>query len=149
MEGIKRIIELPDLVPVLPVRNTVLFPNAAVPLIVGRPKSVQSIKEAQKQGDILLVVTQKDGAKEEPQHHDLFRTGVVCLISKITQVENDGYQLIANGLFRYHVSEYQDAEGFLAARGFQLPEPMLSSSARVETLATEIKQLGKSILSLS
>src|SRR4051794_21350956 len=116
MEGMKRIIELPDLLPVLPVRNTVLFPNAAVPLIVGRPKSVQTVKKAQKEGDILLVVTQRDPAKEEPQHSDLYRVGVVCLISKLTQVENDSYQLIANGLFRFHVAEYVDMDGYLAAR---------------------------------
>ena len=149
MEAIKRIIDLPELLPVLPVRNTVLFPNAAVPLIVGRPRSVQTIREAQRQGDILLVVTQKDGAKEEPSHSDLFRVGVVCLISKISQVENDSFQLIANGLFRYQVVDYVDAEGFLAARGYQLPETSTHPSSRSETLASEIKQLGKAILNLA
>src|SRR5471030_3184812 len=119
VEGMKKIIDLPDLLPVLPVRNTVLFPNAAVPLIVGRPKSVQTVKRAQKEGDILLVVTQKDAAKEDPQHADLYRVGVVCLISKLTQVEHESYQLIANGLFRYRISEYVDADGFLAAKGAQ------------------------------
>ena len=141
MENIKRIIELPDFIPVLPVRNTVLFPNAAVPLIVGRPKSVQTIKEAQKKGDILLVVTQKDGTKEEPTHDDLYRIGVVCLISKITQVENDSYQLIANGLFRFEVITYLDKDGYLAAKGYQLPEFSSQDITRTDTLAAEIKQL--------
>src|SRR5437899_692139 len=107
-EGVKRVIELPELVPVLPVRNTVLFPNAAVPLIVGRPRSVQTVKRAQRQGDILLVVTQRDPSQEEPRHEDLYRVGTVCLITKLTQVESDSYQLVANGLFRFAVSEYVD-----------------------------------------
>ncbi len=149
MEGMKRVIELPELVPVLPVRNTVLFPNAAVPLIVGRPKSIQTIKEAQRSGDILLVVTQKDGAKEEPAHEDLYRVGVVCLVSKITRVENESYQLIANGLFRYQVSAYVDADGFLAARGRQIAEATPFHGARVDTMASEVKQLGRSILNLA
>jgi ATP-dependent Lon protease len=148
MDGTKRVIELPDLIPVLPVRNTVLFPNAAVPLIVGRAKSVRTVREAQKHGDILLVVTQKDGAKEEPKHEDLYSVGVVCLVSKIHQVEKESFQLIANGLFRFRVSQYVEGEGFLAARGYQIPE-ITSSSPKAETLGNEIKNLGKSILNLA
>src|SRR5580658_4247215 len=149
-EGMKKIIDLPELLPVLPVRNTVLFPNAAVPLIVGRPKSVQTVKRAQREGDILLIVSQRDAAKEEPTHQDMYRVGVVCLISKLTQVENDSYQLIANGLFRFQVTEYVDMpQGYLAARGNQLPEIVPLNSPRTETLSSEIKQLGKSILNLA
>lgn len=149
MEGIPKMIELPDLIPVLPVRNTVLFPNAAIPLIVGRPKSVQAIREAQKRGDLLLVIAQKDSAKDNPHHDDLYQTGVVCLISKVTKVENDSYQLIANGLFRYHVTEYVEAEGFLAARGTQLAELTRENSTWIETLTPQIKQMGKAILTLA
>jgi ATP-dependent Lon protease len=148
MDGFKKI-ELPPLVPVLPVRNTVLFPNAAVPLIVGRSRSIQAIKEAQRGSDILLVVTQKDGSKEEPLEKDLYRTGVVCLLSKITQVENESYQLIANGLFRFEILEFVDQGTVLTARGVQLPELSAPQSTRTETLSAEIKQLGKSILTLA
>ena len=149
MEGLKQIIELPEWIPVLPVRNTVLFPNAAVPLIVGRTRSVQSIKQAQKNGDLLLVVTQKDASQEEPSPEGLYLTGVICQISKVTPVDNDGYQLIANGLFRFRILAFAETEPYLTAKGFQLPDPTLPTSAQSETLCSEIKQLGKSILSLA
>jgi len=148
MEGFKKI-ELPSLIPVLPVRNTVLFPNAGVPLIVGRPKSVQAIKQAQNASDLLLVVTQKDGNKEDPSHADLYNVGVVCLLSKITQVENESFQLIANGLFRFRIVEFVDCEGYLGARGIQMPDLSSQKSSFSESLANEIKQLGKSILALA
>ncbi len=149
MEGMKRVIEMPEVLPVLPVRNTVLFPNAAVPLIVGRPKSVNGVKRAQQQGDVLLVVAQRESGKEDPSHDDLYRLGVVCLISKVTQIENESYQLIANGLFRFQITQYVDADGYLGAKGHQLPDTMAIRTSRAETLAEEIKQLARSILNLA
>ncbi len=149
MDGSKRVIEIPEIVPVLPVRNTVLFPNAAVPLIVGRPRSVQTVRYANDHGQLLLVVAQKDASIEEPVPADLFQTGVVCLISKLNPVENDGFQLIANGLFRYTVSEFVDGPHFFGARGMQIQEMHLGPSPRRDTLTQEIKGLAKAILSMA
>ena len=149
MDASKKNIELPELIPVLPVRNTVLFPNTAVPLIVGRTKSIRTVRQAQKMGDLLLVVTQKDPTKEKPEVADLFSVGVVCLISKITQLEKESLQVVANGLFRFQITELVEHDGYLAARGFQLPEISSTYTERIETIAGEIRQLGKTILTLS
>jgi len=149
MEGTRRTIELPERVPVLPVRNTVLFPNAAVPLIVGRPRSLRAVRESQAGQQALLVVAQKDGSQEDPGPNDLYPVGTICLVSKISEIEKEGIQLVANGLFRFEVSEYIDQDGFLAARGVQLSEPHTLRQAKVEALSREIKNLGKAILSLA
>jgi ATP-dependent Lon protease len=149
MDASQKNIELPELIPVLPVRNTVLFPNTAVPLIVGRTKSIRTVRQAQKMGDLLLVVTQKDPTKEKPEVADLFSVGVVCLISKITQLEKESLQVVANGLFRFQITELVEHDGYLAARGFQLPEISSTYTERIETIAGEIRQLGKTILTLS
>lgn len=149
MDASKQNIELPELIPLLPIRNTVLFPNTAVPLIVGRTKSVRTVRQAQKMGDLLLVVTQKDPSKDKPQVEDLFSVGVVCIISKISQLEKDSLQVIANGLFRFQITELVEHEGYLAAKGFRLPEVSSAQSERVETIAGEIRQVGKIILTLS
>ncbi|MFM8316173.1 MAG: LON peptidase substrate-binding domain-containing protein, partial [Deltaproteobacteria bacterium] len=149
METTHKNIELPELIPVLPVRNTVLFPNTAVPLIVGRTKSIKTVRQAQKMGDLLLVVAQKDPSKEKPEIQDLHSVGVVCLISKITQLEKESLQVVANGLFRFQITELLEHEGYLAARGFQLPEISSTYTERINTIASEIKQLGRTILTLS
>lgn len=148
METTKKHVELPEWLPVLPVRNTVLFPNAAVPLIVGRPKSVRAVQKAQKESDLLFVVAQKDGGKEETSSHHLYQIGVVCLISKLSTLDKNSYQLIANGLFRYQVTEFNEKDGILFARGQQLPEISSSNSTKVENLAEQIKEIGKNIIGL-
>ncbi|MBI1861256.1 MAG: endopeptidase La [Deltaproteobacteria bacterium] len=145
----KKVIEIPEVLPVLPVRNTVLFPNAAVPLIVGRLKSIEAVKLAKRAGDLILVVSQKDSSKEEPAASDLYTIGVVCLISKMNEMEGGGYQLVANGLIRFEVAEYIDKVSHFEARGFQMAEVMPSQTTRVDALAEELRQLGKAILALT
>lgn len=149
MDASQKHIELPELIPVLPVRNTVLFPNTAVPLIVGRSKSIKTVRQAQKMGDVLLIVTQKDPSKEKPQIEDLHSIGVVSLISKITHLEKESLQIVANGLFRFQITEILEHEGYLAARGYRIPEVSSTITERAETIANEIRQLGKTILTLS
>ncbi len=147
MDSVNKL-ELPSLLPVLPVRNTVLFPNAAIPLIVGRAKSISAIAEAQKGSSLLLVLAQKDGSIDEPVHEDLHRTGVVCLISKVAQTNAESYHLLANGLFRYRVTEFLDCDGYLAARGHQM-HTLPAKGPRIDALAEEIQGLGKAILALT
>ncbi len=145
----KKVIEIPEVLPVLPVRNTVLFPNAAVPLIVGRVKSVEAVKLAKRSNDVILVVSQKDSGKEDPVPGDLYRVGVVCLVSKVSEMEGGAYQLIANGLIRFEVAEFIDKGTHLEARGFQMTEVHPSVTTRVDALAEELRQLGKAILALT
>lgn len=140
---------VPEILPVLAVRNTVLFPNAAVPLVVGRKKSVEAIKASRKMGDIVLVVTQKDGSIDDPKINDLYDVGVVCHISKINEVEKESFQVLVNGLFRFKVAQYLEENGFISAKGQQLPEISSTMTARVETLSEEIKSLTKMILKLT
>jgi len=140
---------IPELLPVLAVRNTVLFPNAAVPLVVGRKKSVEAVRASRTLGDIVLVVTQKDGSVDDPAPKDLYQVGVVCHISKATELEKDNFQVIVNGLFRFKVSEYIDENGFISAQGQQVPEVTSTLTARLETLSEEIKNLTKIILKLA
>ncbi|MFM8269387.1 MAG: endopeptidase La [Pseudomonadota bacterium] len=140
---------VPELLPVLAVRNTVLFPNAAVPLVIGRKKSVEAIRASKSLGDIVLVVTQKDGGIDDPKPRDLYEVGVVCHISKVTEIEKDNFQVIANGLFRFKVSEYVEENGFISAQGQQLPEISTTLTTRIETLSEEIKSLTRVILKLA
>ena len=140
---------IPELLPVLAVRNTVLFPHAAVPLVVGRKKSVEAIRASKNLGDIILVVTQRDGGVDDPKPKDLYDVGVVCHISKATEVDKDSFQVIVNGLFRFKVTEYLEENGFVSAQGQQLTEISSTLSARIETLSEEIKNLTKLILKLA
>ncbi len=107
------------------------------------------MRYANDNGQLLLVVSQKEASVEEPAAKDLYQTGVVCLISKLNPVENDGFQLIANGLFRFTVSEFVDGPAFFGARGMQIQETPLIPSPRRDTLTQEVKGLAKAILSMA
>jgi ATP-dependent Lon protease len=100
-------------------------------------------------GDIVLVVTQRDGSVDDPKTSDLYQVGVVCHISKVTEIEKDNFQVIVNGLFRFKVSEYLEENGFVSAQGQQLPEVSSTLTARIETLSEEIKSLTRGILKLA
>lgn len=149
MDRTKRTIEIPSVLPVLPVRNTVLFPNAAVPLFVGRPSSVAAIQHAQRHGDLLLVVSQKDGAMDNPTQDDLYRIGVICLVAKVTELERNSFQLIANGLCRFRIDEFVSMGDFMGACGTRLEDRSPPDSPRIEMLAVELKKLGQTILQLA
>ncbi len=148
METHGKIFSLSDPLPVLPVRNTVVFPNTASPLIVGRPKSIEAVRQAQRNGDVLLVVAQKDGSRNDPEAADLHEIGVVCLISKIIQTQPSTFQLVANSLARFRVLDFSQGAGFLAATGEQWPDLVTPNKGRIETMANEVKKLGLKILGM-
>ncbi len=148
LDTTNKVFSLSDPLPVLPVRNTVVFPNTASPLVVGRPKSIEAVRQAQRAGDLLLVVAQKDGDRNEPEGADLYDVGVVCLISKIVQTQPNTFQLIANSLFRFRITEFIPADGYLSARGEQLPDLVTLNKGRSQTLSNEVKKLGLKILSM-
>jgi ATP-dependent Lon protease len=148
METHGKIFSLSDPLPVLPVRNTVVFPNTASPLIVGRPKSIEAVRQAQRNGDVLLVVAQKDGSRNDPEAADLHEVGVVCLINKIIQTQPSTFQLVANSLARFRVFDFSQGAGFLAATGEPWPDIVTPNKGRIETMANEVKKLGLKILGM-
>ena len=148
MDSRIKTLTLSEPLPVLPVRNTVVFPNTASPLVVGRPKSIEAVRQAQRSGDLLLVVAQKDGERNDPESSDLYQVGVVCLIHKTVQTQPTTFQLVANSLFRFQILEFTQGAGFLCARGEQSPDYVTSHAGRIETLATEVKKLGTKVLGM-
>jgi len=142
-----RAFPLSEPLPVLPVRNTVVFPNTASPLVVGRAKSIEAVRHAQRSGDLLLVIAQKDGDRNDPGPADLHSIGVVCAVSKLLQAQPTTFQLVASSLFRFKVTEFQQRDGYLTAVGEQWPD-LVSPPQRAETLAHEVKKLGLKLLSL-
>src|SRR6476620_2112729 len=92
--------------PVLPIRNSVIFPGAALPLRVGRSKSVAAVQAARMQGNWIVTVSQKeDKENHEPRPDDLYRVGTLCKIEKVKGSAEQGYQVLVRGVSRFRVSE--------------------------------------------
>lgn len=109
-------IVLPDVLPILPLRDTVLFPQAVLPLAVGRPASVRLVDDAVQGSRLIAVVTQRDPAVEEPRLEDLFSVGSVAVIHKIAKQPDGTLKLVVQGVERIRVAEIVQEKPFLVAR---------------------------------
>ncbi|MBC3758837.1 endopeptidase La [Hyunsoonleella sp. SJ7] len=97
--------ELPETLPILSLRNTVLFPGVVIPITAGRDKSVKLIKEANKGSKVIGVVAQKDGSVEDPSVKDIYTTGTVARILRVLKMPDGNVTVIIQGKKRFQVTE--------------------------------------------
>lgn len=108
-------VETADRIPVLPLRDVVLFPYVVIPLLVGRPASLAAIEAAVQEDKMLLLVAQKDGEKQEPSAGDLHRVGVVGRVLQVTRMPNGSTKLLVEGFARAKITRYAPSGTFLRA----------------------------------
>ncbi|MBI4562268.1 MAG: LON peptidase substrate-binding domain-containing protein, partial [Candidatus Rokubacteria bacterium] len=143
-------IVLPDILSILPLRDTVLFPQAVLPLAVGRPASVRLVDEAIPGSRLIAAVTQRDPAIEDPRRADLFSVGTLTIIHKMLRQPDGTLRLVVQGLGRIRVTEILQEQPFLRARVVPLddiePEP---GDLAAEALTRNAVALFQKIVSLS
>lgn len=108
--------EIPETLPILPLRNTVLFPGVVIPITVGRDKSIRLVREAYKNNKEVGVVAQKDTTIDDPEMVDLHRVGTMASIVKILNMPDDTTSVIIHGKRRFHLDELTSTEPYLKAR---------------------------------
>lgn len=107
--------EVPNVLPILPLRNTVLFPGVVIPITAGRDKSIQLIKEANKGNKIIGVVAQKNEAVEDPTINDIYRVGTVARILRMLKMPDGNTTVIIQGKKRFEVESFVQEEPYLKA----------------------------------
>src|SRR4051812_31888232 len=106
--------QLPTKLPVLPIRNAVLFPAVSLPLIVGRPRSIKALERAESKDNLLVIVTQKVITSADPSINDLYSVGTLCRIEDTAIMDNGSRQVVVTGLARYRLAEvYEDSDSNL------------------------------------
>ena len=106
---------VPSVLPILPLRNTVLFPGVVIPITAGRDASIQLIKDAQKSDKIIGVVTQKNEDVENPTEKDIYRTGVVAQILKVLKMPDGNTTVIIQGKKRFEIDTIIQETPYLKA----------------------------------
>jgi len=131
--------------PVLPVRDTVLFPHAVLPLTVGRESSVQLINSL---GDdkTIVVVAQREARVDTPQPTDLFSVGSLAVVHKVVRMPNQSLFVFAEGLERVKVTEYTQLTPFMRATVETIPEPPTPKGAEIEALQRNVLTLFQQIV---
>src|SRR6202140_4410904 len=128
--------------PVLPVRDTVLFPHAVLPLTVGRESSVQLINSLGEDKTI-IVVAQREARVDSPQPSDLYMVGTSAVVHKVVKMPNQSLFVFAEGLERVHLGEFTQLTPFMSAHYVVMPE----STTPVAT-TSEIEALQRNVLTL-
>src|SRR5712672_3458660 len=111
-----RLLSIPPELPVLPLRDTVLFPNSFMPLAVARESSVRLIDDAIANGKLIAVFTQRDASVEEPLQDDLYSVGTATHIHKMFKLPDGSLRLIVQGLARVTLNEIVSTQPYLRAR---------------------------------
>ncbi len=113
--------ETGDILPVLPLRDVVVFPYMVIPLMVGRPNSVAGIESAMLAERLILLVSQLDGENEEPSGKDLNRVGVIGRILQSVRLPDGTLKVLVEGLEKVHIRRYLPSLEYLRARFEVLP----------------------------
>ena len=138
--------EVPVRVPLLPVRNTVIFPGVTLPLSVGRPTSLAAVQHAARSGGFLVVATQRVPDTEEPRLDDLFPVGTLAKIVHMADT-GSGLSVVAVGLARVRVRELFEAGQFQEAETEILPD-LLDRTPEAEAARRTVQRLAKELVAL-
>ena len=131
--------------PVLPVRDTVLFPHAVLPLTVGRESSVQLINSLGEDKTI-VVVAQREARVDSPQPGDLFTIGTLAVVHKVVKMPNQSLFVFAEGLERVHVDEYTQLAPYMTAKVTTIAELIPPKTAEEEALQRNVLTLFQQIV---
>ena len=143
-------VEIPDVLAILPLRDTVLFPNSFMPLAVARESSVKLIDEAMSAGKVIGVFTQRDPAVDEPGEADLHHVGTASQIHKMFKLPDGSLRLIVQGLGRVTLTELIESQPYLKARVAQVPEVVREEDRlEIDAQLRNIKGNFQQVVSLS
>lgn len=139
IEGIEKV---GDTIPILPLRNMVLFPGVAMPVIIGRPKSMRLIKEAVHKKSLIGVVCQKEMDTEDPVLEDLYTTGVIADIVRVLEMPDGSTTVILQGKKRFELNELTETDPYLSGKITVLEDTKPDKTDReFEALISTIKDL--------
>jgi len=140
---------VPDVIPVLPLRNTVLFPGVVIPITVGREKSIKLVQDVYKKNKILGAVSQMDANVEEPGIDDLFGVGTVAQILKILEMPDGSTSVIIQGRKRFKLEDILTDKPYHIAKITPQEDSFEEPKEEAEALAATLKELAIKIIKLS
>ncbi len=140
---------IPDELPLLPLRNTVLFPGVVLPITVGRDKSIKAVSDAYKADKLIGVIAQKDSTVEEPTVSDLEEIGTIAKIAKLIKMPDGGTTIIIQGKKRFKIDEITSEDPYFKAKIHTLEEEVLRDDNDFNAMVGSIKDLAGQIVQIS
>src|SRR3954464_14183007 len=139
---------LPNVIPLLPIRNIVVFPGTVMPLNVGRPKSKALLDEVMPGEKLIGVCTQRNPDQEDPVMPDLYHVGVACMILKLFKLPDGNQSIIVHGLARFRLTELTQTDPFATGRIEVLEDTVLPGPS-LDALVNSVRQQANRVIELS
>ena len=143
-------VEVPEVLPILTLRSSVLFPGAVTPITVGRDKSISLVRAVNAEGGMLGAVLQRESDVEDPGPDDMYKVGTAARIIKILEMPNGNLTVILNGLEKIEINGYVAVDPYLKARVTALRDTAPDmSSVEFEALVDSIRDVALGIINVS
>ena len=141
--------KIPETLPMMAVRDVVIFNYMIIPLFVGRPGSVEAVGEALKKDKLLMLVTQKDSTMDNPESDDLFTVGMVCMVMRTLKLPDGRLKVLVQAVSKARIEEYIQKEPFYQVKVEVLreiePEKI---TVKIEALMRTVREQTEKIMSL-
>ncbi|KUJ57444.1 endopeptidase La [Chryseobacterium aquaticum] len=134
--------------PILPVRNMVMFPNVVIPITAGRKTSIQLLEEAQQNGDLIGIVSQRNSDIEQPKEKDFYQIGTLAKIIKIIKLPEGNVTAITKGFHRFKIKKITDTQPYFKGEITRLKDSKAKNKEEYEALLENIKDLALKIIEL-
>jgi len=131
--------KLPEELPLLSLKNSVVFPFLATPLVVGRKKSLEAVKSASREHNIIVVVAQKEENKEQVEKDDLYEVGTACAIKQVADISDNEIKCIVEGISRVKIKYFTQTEPYFRVVTELLEEIPLIEDEETENLNTTVR----------
>ena len=142
-------IEDTDQYPVMPLRNTVLFPQQVIPIYIGRERSLKLINELNPKRKYIVVVAQEDGSIEDPEPKDLYSYGTLANVLKVFDMPDNSKSAIVQGISRVKILDYTSEDPYYRAAIQTLDDEPLENELEVEALSKNLRQLFSELMNVA
>lgn len=141
--------EIPETLPLMPVRDVVIFTDMLLPLFVGRDKSIKAIEEAAQEDGFLFLATQKDPAIEDPRSNEIYRVGTVSRVLKMLKLPDGRVKAFVQGIAKAKINKYKGRAPFYKVKIELIQEdPVGEINLEIEALMRNVRECAEKILAL-
>ncbi len=140
-------LDIPEIIPLLPVRDVVIFTDMLLPLFIGRERSIRAIEEAVTQDRLILLVTQKDPGLENPSPEDIFKVGTVGRVLRMLRLPDGRVKALVQGVSKAQIKDYVRRRGLYRVRiELVAEEPLTSVDLKTEALMRNVREQTEKIM---
>ncbi len=150
MENEKQAIEIPENIPLLPIRDVVIYPYMILPLFVGRGLSIKAVDEALNKDRYIFLAAQKDSTIEEPAEDQIYTVGTVAMVIRMLKLPDGRVKILVQGVAKARIKRFvKDEKGFFSVDTVKIEEPELKEiTVEVEAMMRTVKEQSERILQL-